>query len=158
MDVLIKAVHNTIWTAVFKLGKCYCFPAECLNACLSHGCVLYLLMEFCLFIWLVGLGRPIRRGLGGMSLIKWSPSGDYFIAAKLYCHLPLLQNIFSCHNLYKHILTLETKSRWNKKLKSCWRYVLTLIEQLPLLAVMEHFISGRLTLGHQNHGPQRMVL
>ncbi|KAK4485619.1 hypothetical protein RD792_008262 [Penstemon davidsonii] len=34
--------------------------------------------------WSTGLGTPIRRGLGGISLLKWSPSGDYFFAAKLY--------------------------------------------------------------------------
>ncbi|KAL3629835.1 hypothetical protein CASFOL_027057 [Castilleja foliolosa] len=36
-------------------------------------------------IWDVsqGLGTPIRRGLGGISLLKWSPSGDYLIAAKV---------------------------------------------------------------------------
>lgn len=35
-------------------------------------------------IWDVsqGLGTPIRRGLGGVSLLKWSPTGDYFFAAK----------------------------------------------------------------------------
>ncbi|KAK4485644.1 hypothetical protein RD792_008287 [Penstemon davidsonii] len=35
-------------------------------------------------IWDVaqGLGTPIRRGFGGISLLKWSPSGDYFFAAK----------------------------------------------------------------------------
>ncbi|XP_061954194.1 aladin [Populus nigra] len=35
-------------------------------------------------IWDVsqGLGTPIRRGLGGISLLKWSPTGDYFFAAK----------------------------------------------------------------------------
>ncbi|CAH9127512.1 unnamed protein product [Cuscuta epithymum] len=35
-------------------------------------------------IWDVaqGEGTPIRRGLGGISLLKWSPSGDYFFAAK----------------------------------------------------------------------------
>ncbi|GER25979.1 transducin/WD40 repeat-like superfamily protein [Striga asiatica] len=42
------------------------------------------------------LGTPIRRGLGGISLLKWSPSGDYFFAAKLYC---ILQDIaeFNMH-------------------------------------------------------------
>ncbi|KAI3847654.1 hypothetical protein MKW92_042371 [Papaver armeniacum] len=29
-----------------------------------------------------GLGTPIRRGLGGISLLKWSPMGDYFFTAK----------------------------------------------------------------------------
>ncbi|GLT95643.1 hypothetical protein SLE2022_133110 [Rubroshorea leprosula] len=29
-----------------------------------------------------GLGTPIRRGFGGISLLKWSPTGDYFFAAK----------------------------------------------------------------------------
>ncbi|KAK1437106.1 hypothetical protein QVD17_02891 [Tagetes erecta] len=35
-------------------------------------------------IWDValGVGTPIRRGLGGISLLKWSPTGDYFFAAK----------------------------------------------------------------------------
>ncbi|KAE8651166.1 hypothetical protein Csa_002057 [Cucumis sativus] len=35
-------------------------------------------------IWDVaqGLGTPIRRGLGCVSTIKWSPTGDYFFAAK----------------------------------------------------------------------------
>ncbi|CAK7339887.1 unnamed protein product [Dovyalis caffra] len=35
-------------------------------------------------IWDVsqGLGTPIRRGLGGISTLKWSPTGDYFFAAK----------------------------------------------------------------------------
>ncbi|KAH6794522.1 Transducin/WD40 repeat-like superfamily protein [Perilla frutescens var. hirtella] len=35
-------------------------------------------------IWDVsqGLATPIRRGLGGISLLKWSPSGDYFFSAK----------------------------------------------------------------------------
>ncbi|XP_010252360.1 PREDICTED: aladin isoform X2 [Nelumbo nucifera] len=29
-----------------------------------------------------GLGTPIRRGLGGISMLKWSPTGDYFFTAK----------------------------------------------------------------------------
>ncbi|KAF6151896.1 hypothetical protein GIB67_010470 [Kingdonia uniflora] len=35
-------------------------------------------------IWDVaqGLGTPIRRGLGGISIVRWSPLGDYFLAAK----------------------------------------------------------------------------
>ncbi|XP_021901360.1 aladin [Carica papaya] len=35
-------------------------------------------------IWDVaqGVGSPIRRGLGGISILKWSPTGDYFFAAK----------------------------------------------------------------------------
>ncbi|XP_058078263.1 aladin isoform X2 [Magnolia sinica] len=34
-------------------------------------------------IWDVaqGLGTPIRRGLGGISMLKWSPTGDYFFTA-----------------------------------------------------------------------------
>ncbi|KAK4766457.1 hypothetical protein SAY87_008099 [Trapa incisa] len=31
---------------------------------------------------LCGIGTPIRRGLGGISMLKWSPTGDYFFAAK----------------------------------------------------------------------------
>lgn len=36
-------------------------------------------------IWDVaqGLGTPIRRGFGGISMLKWSPLGDYFFNAKL---------------------------------------------------------------------------
>ncbi|KAK3118318.1 hypothetical protein QOZ80_9BG0697190 [Eleusine coracana subsp. coracana] len=35
-------------------------------------------------IWDVsqGLGTPIRRGLSSISLVRWSPSGDYLLAAK----------------------------------------------------------------------------
>ncbi|GAV60944.1 WD40 domain-containing protein [Cephalotus follicularis] len=35
-------------------------------------------------IWDVaqGQGTPIRRGLGGISLLKWSPTGDYLFCAK----------------------------------------------------------------------------
>ncbi|KAK6232063.1 hypothetical protein SCA6_002136 [Theobroma cacao] len=29
-----------------------------------------------------GIGTPIRRGLGGTSVLKWSPTGDYFFAGK----------------------------------------------------------------------------
>nr|CAD1817334.1 unnamed protein product [Ananas comosus var. bracteatus] len=29
-----------------------------------------------------GLGTPIRRGLGTISMLKWSPMGDYFLTAK----------------------------------------------------------------------------
>ncbi|KAI6673641.1 hypothetical protein NL676_001547 [Syzygium grande] len=29
-----------------------------------------------------GVGTPIRRGLGGISMLKWSPTGDYFFSAK----------------------------------------------------------------------------
>nr|CAB3459259.1 unnamed protein product [Digitaria exilis] len=29
-----------------------------------------------------GLGTPIRRGLSNISLVRWSPSGDYLLAAK----------------------------------------------------------------------------
>lgn len=32
----------------------------------------------------IGKGTPIRRGLGAISMLKWSPSGDYFLTAKLY--------------------------------------------------------------------------
>ena len=31
-----------------------------------------------------GIGTPIRRGLGGTSVLKWSPTGDYFFSGKLY--------------------------------------------------------------------------
>ncbi|KAG6555657.1 hypothetical protein Mapa_002893 [Marchantia paleacea] len=36
-------------------------------------------------IWDVsqGKGSPLRRGLGGISLLKWSPTGDYVVSAKL---------------------------------------------------------------------------
>ncbi|GLJ51745.1 hypothetical protein SUGI_1099660 [Cryptomeria japonica] len=35
-------------------------------------------------IWDVaqGVGTPLRRGLGGVSLLKWSPTGDYLFSAK----------------------------------------------------------------------------
>ncbi|MFS7896234.1 putative transcription factor WD40-like family [Helianthus anomalus] len=34
------------------------------------------------FEYVTGVGTPIRRGLGSISLLKWSPTGDYFFAAK----------------------------------------------------------------------------
>lgn len=46
--------------------------------------VLFLIGVF-VRIQFAGLGTPIRRGLGGISMLKWSPTGDYFFAAKLYC-------------------------------------------------------------------------
>ncbi|KAG0622883.1 hypothetical protein M758_3G131000 [Ceratodon purpureus] len=35
-------------------------------------------------IWDVaqGVGTPLQRGLGDISLLKWSPTGDYFVSAK----------------------------------------------------------------------------
>ncbi|CAA7393004.1 unnamed protein product [Spirodela intermedia] len=30
----------------------------------------------------LSVGTPIRRGLGGISMLKWSPTGDYFFTAK----------------------------------------------------------------------------
>ncbi|RVX04899.1 Aladin [Vitis vinifera] len=44
--------------------------------------MLYALLFCCYFIYLIGLGTPIRRGLGGISILKWSPTGDYFLSAK----------------------------------------------------------------------------
>ncbi|KAH9565585.1 hypothetical protein CY35_04G085300 [Sphagnum magellanicum] len=36
-------------------------------------------------IWDVaqGTGTPLRRGFGGISLLKWSPTGDYFVSANM---------------------------------------------------------------------------
>jgi WD40 repeat protein len=36
-------------------------------------------------IWDVaqGTGTPLRRGFGGISLLKWSPMGDYFVSANM---------------------------------------------------------------------------
>ncbi|KAK6942094.1 hypothetical protein RJ641_027471, partial [Dillenia turbinata] len=34
-----------------------------------------------------GRGTPIRRGLGGISILKWSPTGDYFFSAKFSKYL-----------------------------------------------------------------------
>lgn len=48
----------------------------------------YILLISDLLLSMAGLGTPIRRGLGGISLLKWSPSGDYFFSAKLYTKLP----------------------------------------------------------------------
>lgn len=45
-------------------------------------------------ILITGVGAPFRRGLGGISLLKWAPSGDYFFAAKLYCEW-LYSNLFA---------------------------------------------------------------
>ncbi|KAL6905695.1 hypothetical protein ACP4OV_003296 [Aristida adscensionis] len=39
------------------------------------------LSQFGMFLK-VGLGTPIRRGLSNISLVRWSPSGDYLLAAK----------------------------------------------------------------------------
>eukprot|EP00252_Welwitschia_mirabilis_P015064 TRINITY_DN33199_c0_g1_i1.p1 TRINITY_DN33199_c0_g1~~TRINITY_DN33199_c0_g1_i1.p1 ORF type:complete len:486 (+),score=79.74 TRINITY_DN33199_c0_g1_i1:44-1501(+) len=41
--------------------------------------------ESSIIIWDVaqGVGTPLRRGLGGTSLLKWSPTGDYLFSAKL---------------------------------------------------------------------------
>ena len=36
------------------------------------------------YVWLLclGTGTPLQRGLGDISLLKWSPTGDYFVSAK----------------------------------------------------------------------------
>ncbi|ERM99066.1 hypothetical protein AMTR_s00101p00091430 [Amborella trichopoda] len=36
----------------------------------------------CTLVIYGGTGTPIRRGLGGISLLKWSPTGDYFFTTK----------------------------------------------------------------------------
>lgn len=51
-------------------------------------------MEAYVPLCLTGIGTPIRRGLGGISLLKWSPSGDYFFASKLYCSYMSLNYLF----------------------------------------------------------------
>ncbi|KAK1294076.1 hypothetical protein QJS10_CPA16g01223 [Acorus calamus] len=38
--------------------------------------------SFTIWDFAQGLGTPIRRGLGGISMLKWSPTGDYFFTAK----------------------------------------------------------------------------
>ncbi|KAL2320593.1 hypothetical protein Fmac_029562 [Flemingia macrophylla] len=38
--------------------------------------------SFTVWDYAQGEGTPIRRGLGGISLLKWSPTGDYFFASK----------------------------------------------------------------------------
>ena len=43
---------------------------------------MYLYLET--FSFATGLGTPIRRGLSNISLLRWSTSGDYLLAAKLY--------------------------------------------------------------------------
>lgn len=44
------------------------------------------LWRFWSLFWMefAGTGTPIRRGLGGTSVIKWSPTGDYFFSGILY--------------------------------------------------------------------------
>lgn len=96
-----------------------------------------------LILSLTGLGTPIRRGLGGISLLKWSPTGDYFFAAKLYCKLPDISS-FICTSLaykHEHSVIIRQHSEWRS-----------------FNAVMGHFICGRQTHGHQKLGPQEMDL
>ncbi|RDY09202.1 Aladin [Mucuna pruriens] len=38
--------------------------------------------SFTVWDYAQGVGTPIRRGLGGTSMLKWSPTGDYFFASK----------------------------------------------------------------------------
>ncbi|VVA28872.1 PREDICTED: aladin [Prunus dulcis] len=51
---------------------------------LSRGSGVRYTLSSSFTIWDVaqGLGTPIRRGLGGISMLKWSPTGDYFFSAK----------------------------------------------------------------------------
>lgn len=63
-------------SCTYSLGKDNFFTA----ICFIH--VMFFCPTYINFIQ-SGLGTPIRRGLGGISILKWSPTGDYFFAAKL---------------------------------------------------------------------------
>lgn len=88
--------------------------------------------QLCTYIWknssfATGLGTPIRRGLSNISLLRWSPSGDYLLAAKLYGQFPFL---------YLHFYLL----------------IFPKIYIIHYVLAMELFTSGRQTHGLQNLG------
>ena len=80
-----------------------------------------------------GLGTPIRRGLSSISLVRWSPSGDYLLAAKLYVQISF-SLLASSSLIFQNIYTI--------------RFILA----------MELFTSGRQTHGLQNPGLHPMVM
>ncbi|KAL1813421.1 hypothetical protein ACET3Z_023486 [Daucus carota] len=66
-------------------------------------------------IWDVaqGLGTPIRRGLGGISILKWSPTGDYFFAAKLDGTFYLWETSTWASELWSSTSGLVTGASWD---------------------------------------------
>lgn len=85
MSPYLSLSQNNLQNA--KLLKAsYTHSLDIMHAMLYYSFLYYsFISDFSLLM--TGLGTPIRRGLGGISLLKWSPSGDYFFCAKLYCKL-----------------------------------------------------------------------
>ncbi|WOH06303.1 hypothetical protein DCAR_0625728 [Daucus carota subsp. sativus] len=59
------------------------------------------------------LGTPIRRGLGGISILKWSPTGDYFFAAKLDGTFYLWETSTWASELWSSTSGLVTGASWD---------------------------------------------
>ncbi|CAH1445818.1 unnamed protein product [Lactuca virosa] len=70
-----------IWSASYP-GNTACVRPGVNSGSRSRASASYESSSFTIWDFAQGVGTPIRRGLGRISLLKWSPTRDYFFAAK----------------------------------------------------------------------------
>ncbi|CAA6657018.1 unnamed protein product [Spirodela intermedia] len=68
INCILRNVRLSFWASLTSLT--YLASASCESS------------SFMIWDVAQGVGTPIRRGLGGISMLKWSPTGDYFFTAK----------------------------------------------------------------------------
>ncbi|KAL5134641.1 Aladin [Glycine soja] len=72
MSMLVLSLGVQMEDILINVKKCFLLSAS----------ASYESSSFSVWDFAQGVGTPIRRGLGGISMLKWSPTGDYFFASK----------------------------------------------------------------------------